>query len=336
MSLISTQQALPFGAFPYQAAMALVEETSCPSLYVGNDGFIVRTNQSFSDISGYEVSDINGKRWTDFVDTNGRGDITESIVSSFLFQRRDVIDIYDCVLIDYDNRMKNLSLEIKRARGGFLAMFHILPHFTGKVDAMPRGERKNTFYSFVEALEKAMLSRDPLIAAHQRAVADLASGIAEKMDLSAFTCEGIRIASLIHDAGNASIPMEILNKTGTLCESEWDIIHVHPKTGFEIIRHVAFPWPVASTVLQHHERLNGSGYPNGLKGDEIIIDAKILAVADTFVAMRSKRPYRPPVDIEWAIAELYAGRGSLYDEAVIDACAVCVRESHEYILQNRK
>jgi HD-GYP domain-containing protein (c-di-GMP phosphodiesterase class II) len=318
-------QTLSSGAYPCQTAMALVDETSCPSLFVGNDGFIMRTNQLFSTVSGYEINDINGKRWTEFLDTKGQGDITESIVSSFRFYREHTINIYDCALIDYRNKMKELAIEIKRAKGGFLALFHVIPYFKSKVETMPRCETQKTYNSFVEALMKTMMSRDPLIAAHEQAVSDLAGRIADQMELSSFTCEGIRIASLIHDSGNLSVPMDILTKSEMLSEEEWEVIRSHPRMGYEIIRHVKFPWPVAATVLQHHERLNGSGYPYGLKSDEIMIEARILAVADTYIAMRSQRPYRTPVDHEWAMAELYAGRGFLFDERAVDACARCVR-----------
>jgi HD-GYP domain-containing protein (c-di-GMP phosphodiesterase class II) len=234
--------------------------------------------------------------------------------------------MYDYALIDCRQKIKELAIEVKKVGGGFLALFHVLPHNKYKVDAMPRYGTSKTYQSFVDALARTMQTRDPETASHEQFVSGLAGRIADQMGLSSFTCEGIRVASLIHDAGKISVPADILSKKQSLTEDEWSLVREHPRMGYEIIRHIAFPWPVATAVLQHHERMDGSGYPYALTAESIIIEARVLAVADTFVAMRARRAYRPPVDVEWAIAELYAGRGKIYDADVVDACAKCIRE----------
>jgi HD-GYP domain-containing protein (c-di-GMP phosphodiesterase class II) len=138
--------------------------------------------------------------------------------------------------------------------------------------------------------------------------------------------EGVRIAGILHDTGKDVIPGEILSKPSNLSEFEFGIIKTHPRVDSEIVEGINFPWPVARTVLQHHERLDGSGYPSGLKGDEILLEARILAVADVVEAMASHRPYRPARGIDEALGEVTAGKGTRYDPQVVDACLTLFTE----------
>jgi putative two-component system response regulator len=162
--------------------------------------------------------------------------------------------------------------------------------------------------------------RDPYTAGHQQRVAQLACAIATKMGLPAWTIEGIRIAGILHDVGKIRIPVSILNRTGQLLDAEMDVIKIHPQISFEILKNIRFPWPCAQMVFQHHERLDGSGYPQGLRGSEILLEARILTVADVTEAKSSYRPYRPAQGIEAALAELREHRGTLYDADAVDAC----------------
>ena len=132
--------------------------------------------------------------------------------------------------------------------------------------------------------------------------------------------EGIRLAATVHDLGKISIPAEILSKPSRLTEAEMSMIRIHPRSGYEILKKVEFPWPIAQIVLQHHERIDGSGYPQGLRGPDILLEAKILGVADVMDAMCSHRPYRAGIGIEKALAEISQNRGILYDPEVVDAC----------------
>jgi len=162
--------------------------------------------------------------------------------------------------------------------------------------------------------------RDPYTAGHQRRVSDLARSIAQEMGIGPDVIHGIRLAGMIHDIGKISIPSEILTKPTRLTEIEFSLIRIHSQAAFDILEKIDFPWPIAGIIRQHHERLDGSGYPQGLKGDEICLEARILAVADVVEAMASHRPYRPGLGQDKALAEIETNRGRLYDAKVVDAC----------------
>ena len=186
---------------------------------------------------------------------------------------------------------------------------------------------QHLFDAIVDALASTIELRDPYTAGHQRRVAELAVAIARELGLSAEEQTGLRIAGLVHDVGKIVVPSEILSKPGRLSPLEMDMVRVHPEAGFNVLQGIDFPWPVAEVVHQHHERLDGSGYPQGLAGDEILLGARILAVADVVEAISSHRPYRAALGIEAALAEVEAGRGKLYDPQVVDACRYSVTGS---------
>ena len=172
----------------------------------------------------------------------------------------------------------------------------------------------------IEVIAETVDHRDPYTAGHQRRVADLCVAIAGKLGVSTERTEGLRLAASIHDLGKIGIPAEILAKPGRLSEHQSALIKEHVQIGYEIVKDVEFPWPIAQMILQHHERLDGSGYPQGLKADEIILESRILAVADVVEAMSSHRPYRPSMGIDEALDEVLSNRGTLYDPEVVEAC----------------
>ncbi len=172
----------------------------------------------------------------------------------------------------------------------------------------------------IQTISRTCELRDPYTAGHESRVTQLALAIAKELKLDTDKTEGLRIAAAIHDIGKMNIPAEILSKAGKLSETELTMVKIHVQTGFEIIRTIDFAWPVADIVLQHHERLNGSGYPLGVTNNNILIEAKILAVADVVEAMSSHRPYRPALGIEKALEEITVNKGILYDSSVVDAC----------------
>ncbi len=178
----------------------------------------------------------------------------------------------------------------------------------------------------VEAVATVVERRDPYTAGHQRRVAALACAIAREMCVSEERIEGLRLAATIHDVGKIAIPAEILSKPGRLDPLQYNMIKTHPQTGHDILCHIEFPWPIAQTILQHHERLDGSGYPDGLHGEEILLEARILAVADAVEAMASHRPYRPALGIERALEEISQASVSLFDPEVVAACIRLFRE----------
>ncbi|MEA3471491.1 MAG: HD-GYP domain-containing protein, partial [Thermodesulfobacteriota bacterium] len=180
----------------------------------------------------------------------------------------------------------------------------------------------------VDCLISAFEMRDPYTTGHQRRVAQLTRAIAQEMDFTADEIQCIHLASLVHDIGKIHIPIEILSKPTKLTDTEFGIIKMHSQVGYEILKKADFPWPIDKIIFQHHERLNGQGYPQGLKKDEIILEAQILAVADVVEAMSSHRPYRPALGIEIAIEEILANKGILYNAEVVDICVDLFRNKN--------
>jgi PAS domain S-box-containing protein/putative nucleotidyltransferase with HDIG domain len=178
----------------------------------------------------------------------------------------------------------------------------------------------------MQAMAMIVEMRDPYTAGHQRRVTQLACVIAEKMGFSPDQITGLRLAGLIHDIGKVRVPAEILTNPNVLSEAEMTIIKMHPSLGYDLLKTLALPWPVADIINQHHERLNGSGYPSGLIGDDILPEAKILAVADVVEAIASHRPYRPALGIDKALEEILKNRDILYDPEVVDFCVKIFRD----------
>lgn len=187
---------------------------------------------------------------------------------------------------------------------------------------------EGAFMRTVEVATTLSEMRDPYTAGHERRVAEIAVAIGTELGFDAHRQEGLRVAGYLHDIGKITIPSEILSKPGRLSAIEYQLIQQHAQASFDVLKDVGFPWPVADVALQHHERLDGSGYPNGLKGDAILLEARILAVADTVESMGSHRPYRPALGIDAALAEIERGRGNAYDPAVADACLKLFREKN--------
>ena len=172
----------------------------------------------------------------------------------------------------------------------------------------------------VSVITSTVEARDPYTAGHQSRVSDLSRAIATELHLEKSQIDGIRIAGVVHDLGKISVPAEILSKPGKLSIKEFDLITDHPQTGYDLLKTISFSWPIAPIVYQHHERLDGSGYPQGLNDPDILLEAKIVGVADVVEAMASHRPYRPALGIEMALDEIKKHRGVLYSSDVVDAC----------------
>jgi len=182
----------------------------------------------------------------------------------------------------------------------------------------------------VQAIVVTVEARDPYTAGHQRRVSDLARSIAAEMGLPAEEIDGIRMAGLIHDLGKISVPAEILSKPSRLSDLEFSLIRIHSEAGYEILKDIEFPWPIARMVLEHHERMDGSGYPRGLRGGQLLPASRILAVADVVESMASHRPYRPAIGIEAALGEISANRDSLYDPQAVDACLQLFKKGYAF------
>ncbi len=237
-------------------------------------------------------------------------------------------------IITKDGKIKwvNDSTLIRRNAKGEITHYQgILHNITDRI--LSEEELQHTldslsraFNTTIQVMVSAVEIRDPYTAGHQNRVANIASAIANELGLSRDAIEGIRMAGTIHDIGKLSIPAEILSKPGMLSDIEFSLIKEHPRKGYEILKNVESPWPLAEIVYQHHERMDGSGYPRNLKGDEIIMEARIMAVADVVEAMASHRPYRAALGIDAAMQEIEDNRGNLYDADVADACLRLFRE----------
>ncbi|HEX5363521.1 MAG TPA: HD domain-containing phosphohydrolase, partial [Gallionella sp.] len=178
----------------------------------------------------------------------------------------------------------------------------------------------------IAALAATVEIRDPYTAGHQNRVAQLAVAIARELQLPEEQVEGIHLASIVHDVGKIQVPGELLSKPGKLSALEFDLIKEHAKAGYEILKPIAFPWPIAQIVLQHHERLDGSGYPQGLRRGQILPEACILAVADVVESMMSHRPYRPGLGLDAALGQVAVNKGTLFDPVIVDACLKLFQE----------
>ncbi|MBU4010503.1 MAG: PAS domain S-box protein [Proteobacteria bacterium] len=185
---------------------------------------------------------------------------------------------------------------------------------------------QNANRGIIQAMALTIETRDPYTAGHQRRVACLARAIATEMNLSEQQIEGLNMAGSIHDLGKLSVPADILSKPSRLSEIEYELIKIHPEAGYNILKDIEFPWPVAQIILQHHERMDGSGYPKGLMGEDIIMESRILSVADVVEAISSHRPYRSAQGVDKALEEVADKKGILYDPVVVDACLRVFKE----------
>jgi len=220
---------------------------------------------------------------------------------------------------------------VRDEKGKILYFEGLLTDITDRKNSVE--QLRKALVGTVQAIASLVESKDPYTAGHQRRVADLAATIAQEMGLSPELIEGLRMAGIIHDIGKVSVPSDILNMPRKLTDMEFGLIKTHAKSGYEIVKDIEFPWPIARMILEHHERINGSGYPNGLTGDKLLLESRILAVADVVEAMATHRPYRPALSLDAAMDEITKNRGVIYDPEAVDACLKLFREKGYTIKQ---
>ncbi len=243
-----------------------------------------------------------------------RRDIRKQFRPHAYVQKGDPEHLLDTVVSaveSYGNILRNVKLSE--------SLYEELKKSTDKI--------KTNIEETIHAMAMTVEMRDPYTAGHQRQVANLASAIAKKMGLPREQIDSLHLAGTIHDIGKMQVPTEILSKCGKLTELEFDMIKTHPQAGYDVLKTIEFQWPIAEFVLQHHERMDGSGYPSGLKGESILIEARILSVADVVDAIVPHRPYRPALGIKKAQEEIFNNRGVLYDPNVVDACLSIISEN---------
>ncbi len=287
---------------------------------------IMRVSPSIEHILGYKPEELTGKKFTDInlVIPNDlerailrarsvlSGEKVEPVIYGFYSKDGSMKTSETSMVALYkDNRIIGVSLVAKEIVNRNI--FHDESKYT-------MNKLRKALGGVIQAMAFTIESRDPCTAGHQRQVSNLARAIAIEMGISRDQTDGIRIVGSIHDIGKLSIPAEILSRPGRISEIEFNLIREHPRVGYEILKTIDFPWPVAETVLQHHERIDGSGYPQGLSGKDILIESKIIAVADVVEAMSSHRPHRASLGIEKALKEISQNSGILYDPRVVDSC----------------
>lgn len=253
------------------------------------------------------------------------------IFVSAMTDTQDKLQGFDIGAVDYVTKPFHREELLARVRT-HLELYRLRNHLGEMVElrtqSLSESEQrlKEILLESVSALAAMVEFRDPYTAGHQRRVALLAEAIARDLSLPEQQIEGLVLAAVVHDVGKISIPTELLTKPGRLSDLELSLIEQHPESGYEIVKGIEFPWPIAEIVRQHHERLDGSGYPRGLQGDAILLEARILAVADVIEAMASHRPYRPGLGIEAALEEVEKNRGTLFDSGIVDLALKLFRE----------
>jgi PAS domain S-box-containing protein/putative nucleotidyltransferase with HDIG domain len=292
---------------------------------LNSEGVITAVNQTESRMLGYRPEEMVGRSIFDFI-LPGQRDEAEG-----RFRRKlsgETLPKSDSrIYVKKDGSEMNVSVDdrIEYAGGKVAGLRTTMVDVTAlkktESELKQSLERVHKILDgAVNALTMTSEMRDPYTAGHQRRVSQLACAIAEEMGISGEQIVCIRISGLLHDVGKISIPAEILSKPGQVSDYEFNILKTHSESGYQILKTIEFPWPIAKIVIQHHERIDGSGYPGGLAGSEILLEARILAVADTVEAMASHRPYRPAFKISKALEEISRGRGIVYDPEAVDAC----------------
>jgi len=305
------------------------ENTGTVTVIVEEDTAIVDANKECERVSGYTISQLIGKSWTKFVYKEDLP-IMLSRHTSRRENPRSVPDRYEVRLIDAKGKIRNTILSVGMIPGSKKSIVSI-NDITERKQAEEKlreshQKLKKTMNATIDTMSRVIEVKDPYTAGHQQRVSQLSTAIAKELNLSPDKIEGIRIASLIHDIGKISVPAEIMSKTTKLTDIEFSLIKGHSQIGYDILKSIDFSYPIAEIILQHHERINGSGYPNHIKGDKILLEAKIIGVADVVEAMSSHRPYRPALGTDKALEEISKNRSILYDPKVVDACLRLFRE----------
>lgn len=308
----------------------LFEESKDAIFIVDSNANIINYNKSMLQQFGYDSSDMLNITFNDlFLDMDEVVNIYSLLESDSYVKDREVVlkkknsekidGLLSASLVDSSRLSGNIYEYILKE------ITHINERNIREIEKSYE-QLKNVTEGIIEAISLMVSMRDPYTSGHQQKVTDIAVRIAHKMGFDDNRIEGMRIASLLHDIGKLSIPAEILSKPAKLNKYEFDLIKFHPEQGYEILKNIDFPWDIAKIVHQHHERIDGSGYPMGLKGNEILLESKIIAVADVLEAMSSHRPYRASLGMDYAIEEILRYKGVWYDEVVVETAILVISE----------
>ena len=305
-------------------------EQSIVGIFILADGKIAYANPRAAEIAGYGAEEIVGRSVSDLVPPREHPALAEMIDDldsgrAHSVQYTGSVIRKDGTIVDIGANAAATTYEGKPAIIGVVQDITERKHAQEQIRGYIAQLEASMLHT-VEAVSVMVELRDPYTAGHERRVAEIAVAIAEEMGLPEQQRKGLQVIGTVHDVGKISLPAEILAKPTRITNIEFEIIKTHAQAGYDILKGIEFPWPVAQAILQHHERLDGSGYPNGLRGEEIILEARILAVADVVEAMATHRPYRPGLGIDAAMEEILKHRGMRYDAQVADACLRLFRE----------
>jgi PAS domain S-box-containing protein/putative nucleotidyltransferase with HDIG domain len=307
-----------------EAKYSAVVEQAMYGVVIIQDEVYKFANRAMTDITGYSVDDLMGMTYLEIFMPEFRKLVAKRY--KMRMAGKKALPLYETKIVCKNKTIKDVEVAFGIITiGGNPADMGYVRDITARKEAQEELTRtverlQRRLEETVNALASITEKRDPYTAGHSHRVTQLAVTIAKEMSLSDSQLDGILVAGTLHDIGKIYEPSEILSKPGLLTDIEFLMMKVHPEIGYDILKNIEFPWPVAQIVLQHHERLDGSGYPGGLKDDEILTEAKILAVADVIDAMASHRPYRPSLGIKAALAEVSKNKGVLYDATVVDIC----------------
>ena len=324
----------------------IIESSPDATLVIDKNGKILHWNRVMVEMTGYAAEDMVGKGNYEHGWVLYNGERRPMLVDMIVDPSLKISHLYthfrqEGDILITDNNLAYLKGKQKIMWGRAAPLYDRTGKVVGAIETIrditdrwkqeealknSHAQLKVLLNSTVHALAITTEKRDHYTAGHQQRVTEIACAIGKKLNLSAETVENIRIAATLHDIGKLFVPMDVLSNSGELREVEKLFLMTHSEAGFEIIKDIPFSGPVAKIIRQHHERMDGSGYPQGLKGDEILIEARILAVADTLEAMASHRPYRPALGIGKALKEIQKYAGILYDEAVVQACVELIKE----------
>lgn len=301
-----------------------------PTVILDNHDKIIDANKSFEKLFHFSNAELKNNRIHELIVPENLLEESESISSSAV---SDGFAEVDSVRMRKNGTFVNVTISAYPViyNNRPIAVYHIYrdtAKYKTTEDDLERtlNKLRKAMRGIINAMVSTVEVRDPYTAGHQQRVADLARAIAQELGLPGEEIDAIRMAGTLHDLGKVNIPAEILSKPGKLSDIEFSLIKMHPRVAFDILKEIDFPWPIADMVYQHHERLDGSGYPQGLRGKEILLSGKILTVADVVESIASHRPYRPALGINVALNEIATNKGIYYEPSVVDACTRLFQE----------